>query len=140
MEKQKVFLKDQSEYFKWIHSLRENGVKAKEISKEEVKMLRFSSKFACVFKLDGKFYWMSTSSELYKQARSLMHSVHKCGDSCSHCYAKHVEDGGCEKILFGNSHIEMYDWITVGFETNSQFCIGECLRYEKAVPRKITKA
>lgn len=119
----------------------------REVEKTEILSLHESGIPGFILKENGKYYYteIEYTTKFYSTKLLGDHVCAEKGKECRHLSAAGDENGGCSKIREGSSHIENYDYITLGYETFNTcncdaFVVLKCNRYEKCLPKpKISK-
>lgn len=111
-----------------------------EISLEQLDTLRKQKVASFVLKKDGKYYYSAIPDSINLVSSNIL-GVHLCGNECRRMSAAKDEDGGCKKVRdLSKKHIEMYPWITCGYETfntkHNCLVVVNCSHYEKCPPRE----
>lgn len=118
-----------------------------EITLDELQKHRTSKVPSFVLKVGDKFYYTKIPNEM-SLLGAKFDGVHKCANpfnSCKRLSSASDAKGGCAKIRNGSSHIELYPWITLGYETfgtkHNAFVVAQCSHYagnatQNAIPAK----
>ena len=118
------------------------SIDLKEISPEEIDVFRSKGISSFVLKVEGKFYYASIPNNINFIGSTILGS-HRCstaGHECHRLSAASDEDGGCEKVRDSQKKIEVYHWITKGYQTfntkHDFLKVVECSHYVPSAPRK----
>ena len=113
-----------------------------EISADDLTNLRTRKIPTFVLKKDEKFFYTRIPRDLNFVSTNFL-GPHQCAvkdDTCNRLSPVSDEKGGCEKVRNYSEGIELYPWITYGYETfntrHDAFVVLNCLHYEKCPPRK----
>ncbi len=113
-----------------------------EITATELASYRESDTPSVVFKIDGKLYYSKIPYKLNLVSTAILGS-HACSsserESCGRLYPVPEKDGGCSKVS-SSQGIEMFPWITSGYETfnvlHPAFVVAYCEHYRPCPPPK----
>lgn len=113
----------------------ENSYKLRKIDAKTLTKLHASEIPGFVFKDHEDYYYAEITKDT-KLLSKVNLGKHMCAQDCCRLSAASDEKGGCEKVRNRSNNIEMYDWITLGYETfnTSQDCfvVLSCDHYCKS--------
>lgn len=118
-----------------------------EITLDELQKYRNAKVPSFVLKVGDKFYYARIPNEM-SLVGAKFDGEHKCANpfnSCKRLSSASDAKGGCAKIRNGSSHIELYPWISLGYETfgtkHNAFVVARCAHFagtttQNAIPAK----
>lgn len=112
----------------------------KEVTPEEIANFRKNGVPSFILKLDGKLFHTVIPRGINLMPAKFLGS-HQCSHAGTVCNRLSASpDTGCEKVRMGSSYLELYPWITKGYETfnalHDCFVVINCSHYEDCPPRK----
>lgn len=120
----------------------EESIPLKEIPEEMIDYYRKTGIPSFLLKADGKFFYATIRNDIDFLFSNIL-GLHKCGlagKECSRLSAASDENGGCAKVRNYSRRIELYPWITKGFETfnttHDSFSVVECDHYKIYTPKE----
>ncbi len=113
-----------------------------EVTPEQLLQFRKNKTPSFVLKIGGTYFHTIIPRSLSLLTFSLL-GTHMCSDyrrECRRLSAASNENGGCAKVRNKSRRIELYPWITIGYETfnttHDVFSVINCTHYEQCPPRK----
>lgn len=106
-----------------------------KISIDELKKYRESKAPSFVLKVGSELYYTKIPTGI-SFVGAKFDGEHKCANSfnsCKRLSSASDAKGGCAKIRNSSSHIELYPWITLGYETfntkRNAFVVAQCSHF-----------
>lgn len=120
-------------------------IQLREISKAEISKLWEMKIPSFILKKDGKYFQGVIPRAMTFLSSNVIEKPHACSKginpgACCRRMDSAPDPDGCEKVRNCARHIEIYDWITYGYEAictaHPAFVVGECEHYEMSPLRK----